>query len=177
MNKQTLTQGYLKSVLNYNPETGLFTRIKITSPSVKIGDIAGYEVHSKCTGHKHYIQISVKSKSYYAHRLAWLYMTGSWPEFEVDHDDGDGTNNKWLNLNRATKLENLKNKRQYRNNSSGVTGVSWYKPTKKWFASIGVNNETVRLGYHKDFFEAVCARKSADNKYDFHPNHGSERPL
>jgi len=126
----TLTQEYLKEVLHYNQETGLFIREKSYTGSVKRGDIAGYEVHSRSGNHKRYMQISVKSKSYYAHRLAYLFMKGSWPETEIDHIDGNGLNNKWNNFRFVTKSENLKNKKMYSNNKTGCTGIYVSKSKK-----------------------------------------------
>jgi len=175
MNMQTLTQEYLKSVLNYDPETGLFVRIKRTSNSVKIGDVAGSIKMS--SGGKRYIAIRVNGKKHSAHRLAFLYMTGNFPENQVDHDDGNGTNNKWLNLNDVSNIENSRNQRLSAANTSDHTGVRWNKKERKWKVRIGVNYEMITLGTFDDFFEAICRRKSAENKYGFHPNHGTIRPL
>ena len=175
MNEKILTQEYLKSVLNYNPDTGLFIRIKRTSNSVKIGDIAGsIKVNS---GGKQYIAIRVNGKKHSAHRLAWLYMTGSWPKNVIDHDDGNGLHNWWDNLNDVSIIENSRNQRLSAANTSDHTGVRWNKKERKWKARIGVNYEMITLGTFDDFFEAVCRRKSAENKHGFHPSHGSIRPL
>jgi len=170
----TLTQEYLKEALHYDPDTGVFTWLAPKSKSLKPGDIAGAKQHD---GNKYRIQIMVNGKVYYRSVLAYLYMVGKFPELEIDHDDGNSLNDKWKNLNHVTKLENLKNKRQYASNTSGCTGVTWYKQTGKWFASIMVNKECDRLGYFGNIFDAAAARKSAENKYGFHKNHGAVRPL
>jgi len=161
-----LTQETLKSLLYYNAETGIFTRRATSSSAAKAGDVAGGK--TKCG----YISIRVNGRKYYAHRLAWLYMTGEWPPYQIDHDDHIRHNNKWDNLNKATNQDNQKNGTMQKNNSSGITGVDQCKRNKMWRARIGVNGKDVFLGYFMDKFEAICARLSANNKYGFHKNHG-----
>lgn len=136
--------------------------------SVNIGDIAGC-LH-KGTG---YIGVTINGKNHQAHRLAWLYMTGKWPKHHIDHDDHIRCNNKWDNLNAATSQENNKNRSKMKNNTSGVTGVSWFKAGKKWHAQITVGKKKKHLGFFTDKLEAVCARKSAEIKHGFHQNHGA----
>lgn len=72
--------------------------------------------------------------------------------------------------------ENTKNKRKYQNNSSGVAGVHRWRETQ-WRAQITINKIKTHLGLYDDFFNAVCARKSAELKAQFHVNHGVERSL
>ena len=103
-------------------------------------------------------------------------MTGHWPD-PIDHESGDGTDNRWCNLQSVTCQENGCNKRTPSNNTSGVTGVSLKKSTGRWQSSIKVNQVQFYLGSFIDFFEAVCARKSAEVSHGFHINHGSVRPL
>jgi len=165
------TQEQVRELLHYNPNTGIVIRKVKTCNRVKIGDVFGSESkHDEKT----YLKATLHGKLFYVHRLIWLYMTGEWPA-EVDHEDGDGLNNKWNNLRDAgSRTENNKNHRLQENNTSSCTGVHLYKRTGKWTASI---NKNMHLGTHNDFFEAVCARKSAENKHGFHTNHGSIRPL
>lgn len=165
-NEDLITQEYLKSLYFYNPITGDFTYLKRVANCVKIGDIAG-------TLRKNgYITIRIKNIGYQAHRLAWLYMRGKWPENKIDHDDHNRSNNKFKNLKAATDTENSKNKSIMKNNKSGCCGVHWCKRERKWIATIRVNLKLIALLCSIDKFEAICARKSADNKYDFHENHG-----
>lgn len=114
-----LTQEYLKSVVKYNPENGEFTwlfRFRITNDK-NIGDRAE-TLHKKG-----YFQVSIKSRTYLAHRLAWFYMTGKWPEKEIDHKDTDKLNNRWSNLREATASENMRNRKVKSDNRTGVKGV------------------------------------------------------
>jgi len=173
MTKRIISQNKLKELLNYDSETGIFTRKVRTANCMKVGDVAGY-VNTHKDGKK-YVVVRVNVKKYYAHILAVLYMTGELPEGQVDHGDGDGTNNRWSNINVVTSSDNRKNRRMPSNNSSGCVGV--YLRKDKYYASISINKRPVNLGTHNCMFEAACARKSAENKHGFHPNHGTERPL
>ena len=174
-NDEILTQYKLKQLLNYDPDTGVFTWLIDCGPGrPNKGDIAG-RIQKK-RGGKSYRDISISSKRYYAHRLACLYMTGKWPD-KVDHGDGDGTNNKWVNIESVTGLQNSKNIRKRSDNCSGCTGVHLHKHSGKWQVYINEKGERDNIGLYADYFEAVCARKSAENFRGFHTNHGSIRPL
>lgn len=145
-----ITQEQLKEVLNYDPETGLFTWIK------KRG-------HKKNTaGGKRlgYISIGVGFRLYQAHRLAWLYMTGEWPKF-LDHIDGDRSNNRFSNLRIATASQNAANAKRSATNTSGFKGVTWHKGAKKWMAQIVVREERKYLGLFDRVEDAHQAYVSA----------------
>lgn len=102
-----LTQEYLKSILHYSPETGLFTWLVKLSNRVKIGMLAG------TVRNNGYFKININGQLYYSHRLAWLYVTGEWPKDRIDHKDNNGLNNKWINLREATASQNNKNRAAY----------------------------------------------------------------
>ena len=170
-----LTQEYLKSILHYSPETGDFTWKISNSNRIKVGDIAG-AVNLSHTGKK-YIRISIDGKLYMAHRLASLYMNGEWPKHQIDHEDGNGLHNWWDNLRQATNSQNQRNARMLKNNTSGIRGVCFNKERRLWDVRIGANNKCVRVGMYEDKFEAICARKSAERKFNYHENHGQVRPL
>src|SRR5882757_9467364 len=96
-----LEYDYLLRVLEYNPDTGIFINRIRRGPN---GDPAGSEAgHSDKDG---YIIIHLCKKKYKAHRLAWFYMTGTWPAQEIDHKDGRPAHNAWLNLRESTRVEN-----------------------------------------------------------------------
>lgn len=126
---------------------------------------------------KKYLVIAIFNKLYYAHRLAYLYVTGEFPAYEIDHKNGNGIDNSWLNLAPVTKLQNMKNTRKPVTNTSGVVGVTWDRCRDKWAAQIDVNGKHVYLGRFDSFDNAVSARKEAEIIYGFHANHGQERPL
>lgn len=99
-----LTQARLKELIHYDPDTGMFRSLVNYGPRKRIppgpiGVIA-----------KDYVRIMIESKPYCAHRIAWLYMTGRWPEHEIDHKDRNPFNNKWRNLREATRSQNNVNR-------------------------------------------------------------------
>lgn len=156
----------LKNLFHYDPETGIFTRIKECSRA-RAGDIAG------SMSSQGYLHISIDRKIYKCHRLAFLYMTGSIPNNHVDHINHVRSDNRWSNLREACHSENSKNKSLYKTSSSGICGVTWVAKYAYWHASIGVNRKRINLGYFKDLFSAACSRKSAELAYGFHENSGA----
>ena len=166
MLKQTLTQERLKEVLHYNPDTGIFIWIAGISNIFK-GTIAGRMWSNG------YIGIRIDRKEYAASRLAFLFMTGEFPKHEVDHINHIKDDNRWCNMRDVTATQNQRNRPLSKNNTSGVTGVFWYKRTGIWVAAIKINRKAMHLGSFADFWDAICARKSAEYKYGFHKNHGN----
>jgi hypothetical protein len=169
-----LTHEYLKSVLHYNPETGDFTWLVRHGSQALKGRVAGSVDTS--TG-KAYLIVRINRRGYKAHRLACFYVYGEWPEDEVDHEDGNGLHNWWGNLELATHSQNMRNRRLNKNNKSGVCGVFFYTQRGRWCASIRGNGRQIKLGRREDKFEAICLRKSAEIKFNYHENHGQVRPL
>lgn len=165
MAAKTLTQEYLKSILHYDPKTGIFTR-RVSNNGWLAGEVAGGN-----NGHG-YIAIEINGVAYRAHRLAFLYMTGAFPADQVDHINGTKDDNRWNNLRAVTNTENQRNARRRRSNTSGYLGVSPQKSTGKWLAYISVNGRKKYLGTFTDLLDAVAARKAADILYNYHPNHG-----
>jgi len=156
----------LKQALHYNPVTGFFTWRRDGKRAGSFPSV----VSRKCG---RYIRILVHGERYLAHRLAFLYMTGGEPPFELDHIDGNTMNNSWDNIRAVTQAENSRNRKLYVNNKSGISGVVFDLITEnRWRAMIRVGGKLAHLGTHLDFFEACCARKSAEKKYGYHPNHG-----
>lgn len=164
------TQEELKDNLHYDPDTGIFTWIKFRGGKASIGRLAGYASASR-PGAMYWV-ISIGRRNYGAHRLAILYVTGKFPAHEVDHINGNGLDNRWVNLRAVTKTINSQNTKLQKNNKSGVCGVSWAKKSRSWVAQIKVNKVNIHLGLFKNLFDAVCARKNANIKYGFHRNHG-----
>ena len=107
-----------------------------------------------------------------AHRVAWAVYHGAWPAKQIDHINGNKADNRITNLRDVSQTENLRNTVTYSTNTSGVCGVSWRKETCKWRAQITLRGKSCHLGYFADFDDAVAARKAAEVKYGFHPNHG-----
>ncbi len=170
MRREELTQSKLKELLQYNPGTGIFTWKVKPSGIINAGDVAGHIYTSR---QKQYMAIQIKRIKYAVHRLAWLYVHGDFPTDTVDHINGDGTDNRIENLRVVSLAENQKNKRRYKNSTSGTTGVNWFAPSRKWRAIIQANGMRKHLGYFEDINDAINARKQAEKEYGFHENHGS----
>jgi hypothetical protein len=128
--------------LAYDPDTGIF-RWKITLGSrARQGDLTG------CVTRPHgYVVIRISGINYGAARLAWLLMTGVHPDYEIDHIDGNPTNNRFENLREATRLQNAQNVKMTTRNTSGIRGVHWRADCEKWRALIFVNGKQIHLGY------------------------------
>ena len=134
-----LTQTELKRQLHYNPETGIFTRLVSTNRRIKVGDIAGSK-HP--TG---YMQISINKNTYRSHRLAWLYVHGTFPKKEIDHINGVKYSNWILNLREANNQQNKFNRGAYKNNTTGFKGVC--VRGNRWRAQARLNGKMQYLGY------------------------------
>jgi hypothetical protein len=157
-----LTQQELMTILNYDPNTGLF-RWKY-----QIGN--GKRIPNAIAGSKKkdgYIYIGVNGKVYKAHRLAWLYVTGSWPSNTIDHINGIKDDNRFNNLRDIEHRFNVQNISVPKNNTTGYTGVSWHKASQKWLAKIRINHKAIHLGIFDNINDAIAARKTAEQQY--HP--------
>lgn len=157
--RQELTAEYLRSVLDYDQETGIFTWKVSTSTRVKVGDVAGSQ---NALG---YLQIRVQSRLYLAHRLAWLHHFGEWPKDQLDHVNRIRTDNRLVNLRDVTNKQNHQNRSKSSNNTSGHPGVCWNKQRSKWGARIKHNHKQIHLGYFSILEEAISARKAAEKLY------------
>ncbi len=158
-----LTQEYLKTILTYSKKTGEFIWLISPRASVKIGQIAG-------TKNKNgYIHIKIRQKIYLAHRLSWFWMTGHWPKSQMDHINGDKSDNKWYNLREATRQQNNLNRGHNKNNTSGYKGVTWHKQAQKWRARSINEGKRISLGLYDTKEEAinVCIKFSLENHKQF----------
>lgn len=155
-----VTYEELRRILSYDPYSGILKWRISPSKSVKAGAVAGCYFGN-------YVRIRINKRYYYAHRLAWLYMHGYFPEGIIDHKDRNGTNNEWTNLREVSFTCNIRNCGMLKNNTSGVKGVGWHKHVGKWQANIANNATGIALGYFDTFTEAVEARWAAEIKYNY----------
>lgn len=150
-----LDQSRLKEILHYDPETGVFTWLKPTSNRVRAGAVCD------TVGPLGYVVIGVLGKRLYAHRLAWLYMTGEWPSDQVDHANCVRLDNRWSNLRVAGKAKNMQNIGIRANNTSGFTGVGFHEQSGRWRAYIAEDGRTIHLGLFDTIEMAVQVREIA----------------
>jgi hypothetical protein len=165
-----VTQQQLKEVLHYDPETGIFRWRFSVANRIKPWDVAGYNQGNG------YLRVSINSKKQYLHRIAWLYMTGNWPDDEIDHIDGIRSNNSFLNLREVTSKQNKENQKLAKNSTSGYRGVCWSKKDKRWFGHVIHNNKKYLAGYFKnkeDAIQAVAAKRAELFTHD----HGRDQKL
>jgi hypothetical protein len=169
MTKHTIiTQDLLKQLLDYDSDTGIFTWKERAVDLFK--DDGRLTRHQRCkqwnsknAGKKcgsitqGYVNISLFGKLYRAHILAWFYMTGVWPECEIDHQDGDSTNNAYSNLRLASRSENMGNSGKRINNPGKYKGAHYHKNTGKWQAKICFQRKQIYLGLHDTPKEAHAA--------------------
>lgn len=143
----------LQRVINYCPITGEFTR----NPRCK-------KVARKLTS-KGYLRFRVNGIMYMAHRLAWMYMTGKFPEFQIDHINRLRRDNRWCNLRKATNSENQFNSFLRCDNTSGHKGVSFDRNSGKWRAYMQNNKKWKHLGLFITKDEAIIVVQEAMKKH------------
>lgn len=131
---------YVVHAFDYNPETGIIKNKIRRNQSGKIGDVVG------CRGRDGYLRIAFSGKKYLAHRIAWLYVSGIMPDHQIDHINGDRSDNRWCNLRPASLQQNSMNKLLARNNTSGFKGVSYSDRHQQWSARIQSGRITNFLG-------------------------------
>lgn len=154
-----LTVERLKELLNYDPDTGVFTWRVRRGGNAKAGGKAGY-CHPRG-----YWCIEINDKLYRAHRLAWLYTTGSWPEGEIDHANMDKSDNRWENIRDASRSQNNANTPLRTDNTSGFKGVHFCKRPRRWQAKVTVNRKQIFLGYYDTREEAHAVYAAAAKHY------------
>jgi excinuclease UvrABC ATPase subunit len=152
-----LTQERLKELLHYDEETGVFTWLNSPRNNVPSGSIAG------TIDKKGYVRILYSKKLYLAHRLAWLYVHGNFPKNDIDHINGNPTDNRICNLRPVTRKQNMENKKIYKTNKSGYSGVTWHSRDKKWNVRIGHYGKRISLGYFDNLNDAIAVRIKAEN--------------
>ncbi len=159
-----LFQERLKELLHYDPATGVFTWKVSSSRKIKIGDIAG------SLNPNGYLYIGVNGKVYIAHRLSWVYIHGALPADQLDHIDGNRSNNRIENLREATKAQNMQNQRvaHISNKTTELLGACFHKASGKFQAQIRLSGKPRHLGFFPTAIEAHHAYLTAKRRvHDF----------
>jgi hypothetical protein len=176
--RNAITPDILRQLLRYEPETGAlfwrtrdrrlfscdadwrtFNKLWAGQPAFTSYDRDGYLVGS------------VAHWNFKAHRVCWMIAKGIAP-MQIDHINGVKDDNRLINLRSVTPRQNAVNAAKSKNNTSGTTGVSWHKGTKTWIARISVFGERRFLGAFSELRDAIAARKEAEIRFRYHPNHG-----
>lgn len=149
-----LTQAEVRQILNYDPDTGVFLWKRREDVGAKwngkwAGKVAG---HSSVKGH---VVIMVNKQRYFAHRLAWVYATGEYPDGDIDHKNGVKNDNRLCNLRPATRTQNITNSPVRKDSSTGVKGV--YRHRGKFVAQTRKNGQHYYIGAFKTLEDAKAA--------------------
>lgn len=139
MSDALVSPEFIREYLDYDPETGVLTRRK-RQPGCSPGQVAG---HRDKYG---YLNLNLKCRLYYAHRVAWAHFYGKWPDNILDHINCDRADNRIVNLREATVSQNKANSKVSTRNTSGAKGVYWNKRENKWIARIRHGGRDVFLG-------------------------------
>lgn len=160
---------YFESKLLYGRHTGCL----VWRSGPYKGREVGCVVSNKAGNEYRFFTLSYKGKScnFMAHQVIWFLCCGYWAQ-ELDHENGNGLDNKLTNLRPVTRSINNKNHRKQSNNSSGLSGVSWIKNRSKWRAYTTHEDRQVILAYSADLFEVVCARKVWELNNGYTERHG-----
>lgn len=150
-----MTADLARSLWSYDPDDGQFRwLVPARNNQIPPGTIAG------ALDKLGYHVLCFRRKKYGGGRIAWLIMTGAWPAKEIDHIDGNPSNNKWSNLREATRSQQLCNTRVRRDNALGVKGVCWGR-RGKYEAYVSVAGNRKNLGSFATIEEAKAAYDAA----------------
>jgi len=155
---RTVSQQELKTIVHYDPETGLFTWLSNRGGKAFAGSVAG------SVNRRGYVELTIACRKWLAHRLAWYYMHGAVP-VAVDHINGNRQDNRLENLREVTRSENQCNRGVLANNTSGYAGVSWHKKSKAWVVRLMKNGKSHMIGYFKDLELAGLVASEARSLY------------
>ena len=156
-----LTQERVRELFRYSKTTGLLTR-KQRRGKGRAGE------SSKCHDRDGYLVVGIDSKTYRTHRVIWLYVTGAFPEADIDHKNRIRDDNRWTNLRSVTRSQNKQNQLAAVNNKSGAKGV--YPHQGRWQAAIEHLGVRYDLGGFNSICEAAAAySKKAKELHEFNP--------
>lgn len=151
---QELTQARLKELLHYDPETGVFVWVS--------GELAG--IRAGTSRASDYVSIMISGKKYLGHRLAWLFVYGSFPAKIIDHINGAKPDNRIKNLRECSYAQNFWNTNKRVTNKSGFKGVDRFKQMCMWRARITVNGKRKQIGLFDTAKEAGAAYEKEARK-------------
>lgn len=160
----------LRQLLIYSPETGKLTWRERGDPPWD----ARYAGKAALTGLNRdgYPSGKIHGRTMAAHRVIWALCSGEWPSNQIDHINGDRSDNRISNLRHVTHAENGMNQKRRVTNTTGYTGVTWRKDCSRWQATIRHNGRAKHLGYFDTAEDAHQRRREEQARLGFHPCHG-----
>jgi HNH endonuclease/AP2 domain len=151
------TQSELRGLFEYEPDTGVLRRRVTTNSRSRAGDVVG----SKSNG---YLQVYISDSTYLVHIIVWIYTYGNRP-IEIDHKNGNKSDNRLCNLRECTSSQNKQNVGKRVDSVSGHKGVSFHIPSNKWIAHIRIDGKIKHLGLFYTREQAARAYIKAAKKY------------
>lgn len=154
--------------LSYDPDTGevRWKECRTRNGKAKVGDVAG------CVDEHGYIRLMLDGRKVRAHRVAFVLMGEAEP-LQVDHINGNRTDNRWANLRRSDPLQNAKNAKRRKDSTTAVTGVGFSRQHNKWKVRVNHKGVTHYLGLFEDVNAAIAARLSWQRDFGYSERHGS----
>lgn len=153
-----ITAELVRERLVYDPKTGVF-RYRHSRHGRRAGDVAG------CVQRNGYVKICLAKKNGWAHRIAWLYVYGKQPSGNIDHIDGNGSNNAIANLRLCDQSQNGANAKRRRDSTTGFKGVFYRKDTGRFTAYLTIKYKRKSLGCFDTAEEAHRAYVAAAEQH------------
>jgi hypothetical protein len=181
----TITAEIVRELLHYDPAAGVLTWRERDRQWFKsdhsciawnrklAGKRAGCVWTNPVTGFKRR-HVAIFRKQRLEHVIAWMWMADDPIPPQLDHENRDGTDNRWSNIRASTNAENCLNRSMRRTNLSGVTGVDWHGKLGKWRARCTISGKTHHIGVFAEMADAEQAVVSFRAKHGFDPGHGAE---
>lgn len=169
---------YVRACFKYFPSTGrLVWRTRPEEHFVSLNACAVWNSKhaDKVAGSPNsrgYLSTKIQGTLYQNHRLAWVLSYGVWPSDQIDHINGDPSDNRITNLRTVSNTANQRNRKRNQNNSSGVNGVYFHSRDKIWGAFIREAGRVRHLGSFPTFEDAAEARRLAEQRLGYSPRHG-----
>lgn len=142
-----LTQSQVREIFEYREDGNLLRKEACGGRGNLAGRVIGTK--PKMTRSNRYSITKIHGEHWCVHKLIYLYHHGYVPK-QLDHINGDASDNRIENLREASSSENMMNRRIFSNNNSGHKGVSWSKSHNKWFVYMNVNKVRKNFGYYDD---------------------------
>lgn len=167
--RQLPSPGVLRQLLHYEPETGnLFWKERgpewfVSDSALRMWNTRYAEKQAGTKDPRGYIGVRLGGGRIWAHRIAWAISHLYWPTMQIDHIDGDRSNNSLVNLRECSNAENSRNSKLFSNSSSGICGVTWDKRHRKWKAHAKVDGISYSLGSFDRKDHAAKARLHFEN--------------